>query len=682
LRFFSAFPLFPALTALLFFGMPGLVCPQSASGRGGGAAAFYERGRDFMAEEDWYSAAESLLECVRINPAHTEGTAALAECYYELGEFDEALLWVRKARALARGSLSLANLEAFVLIALGQLERAGAVISDVLAREPYNKEALFAAAELDIALGRAGDALKRYREVVRRYPDDRRVLVSLALALGSLGDEEGARSFIERALAEHPDDYRVYYYAAYLDAQAGRFAAAIGHTERALFFRPGYPPARSLLASLRYRSGQYEEAARLADEAIALNRDDTAAWYLKGMAFTRLGRYADAMAVLSVAAAIDPGDEFVRAVLEELLIAHTALEDPGRVRWAAWHFNRARAFRTRNLTDQALFEYRRGLRLNPYARDRREYADLLLLQGYPSRQLEELRFIQGLNMENQFAGPAEWNAFKRSVDDAVEAYDALLSDALHRRWSVDPVETAARHWKVAVFSVASQSAFYHPDAGSVGSSYIRELLVHDRNVAVMNLEPRQTSFSQAFRAAREEGADYFLLIGISEGKSDLAIKAELFVARTGSPAAVFYAFRTGADRLRNAARGITEQLSAALPFRGEILDRRASQALIDKGRSDGAAPGRVYEVVKRGQAVVRNEGIGLVYSPGDVAGTFIIENAGEELSSGILSRNGFFDRIAPGDEIIAQDPPPGETPEGAPEPAADPELRTLLRTLR
>ena len=47
------------------------------------AAVFFERGKNFMANEDWYSAIESLLECLRLNSAHAEGTAAIAECYYE-----------------------------------------------------------------------------------------------------------------------------------------------------------------------------------------------------------------------------------------------------------------------------------------------------------------------------------------------------------------------------------------------------------------------------------------------------------------------------------------------------------------------------------------------------------------------------------------------------------------------
>jgi hypothetical protein len=327
--------------------------------------------------------------------------------------------------------------------------------------------------------------------------------------------------------------------------------------------------------------------------------------------------------------------------------------------------------------DQALFEYRRGLRLNPYATDRLEYAGLLRLQGYPARYLEELRFMQDGDIASRLDAKS-----RRAVNDAVEAYDALLTDALYRRWSVDPVEVARRHWKVAVFTIGSQSSFSHVDAGAVGSSYIRDLLAHDRNIQAVNLPLSQPSFSQAFRLARENGADYFLLVTVSEDQRDLSLKGELFVGRTGSPAGTFTSFRTGADRLRNASRGLVDQFVRALPFRGELLDRRASLGLIDKGRVDGVASGTVYQVIKKGQSAVLNEGIGLSYTTQDVVGTIRIDEAGEEVSVGTLTRTGFFDRLAPGDEIILQ-PEEKAGSAGTPvETAANPELRTLLRTLR
>jgi tetratricopeptide (TPR) repeat protein len=650
------------LVFFLFAGLQGAA--QSPSGR---AADYYDLGRSAMLREDWYAAAEALAECVRLNSAHAEGTAALAECYYELGEFDQALVWARKGRTLARGNMSLANLEASTLVALGRLDQAQEVINDILRREPYNLEALFVGAELDVARGRSSDAVIRYREAARRFPDDRRILLSLALTLCSLGDTEAARPYIERALLQRREDYRVYYYAAYVEARAGRLAEAMGYAEQALSFRPGHGPARALLANLRYRSGFFREAAALADQAIAEERGDIGAWHLKGMSYIGLGRIAEAMSILAEAAAIDPGDEFVRYALEDLLVNYTSLEDARRRRWAEWHFGRARQFRSRNLSEQALFEYRRGLRLNPYAPDRKEYADILRLRGYPARYLEELRFLQSNGIR------------EGAVNDAIEAYDALLADALYRRWDVDPVEAFRRHWKVAVFSLPSGDTFHHVGAGSISSAYVRDLLAHDRNISALDMDLNQASFSAAFHRAREAGADYFLILTVSENARDISLKGELFVGRTGSPAASFYAYRTGEDRLRNAARALAEQLSAALPFRGSLIQRRSSQGLMDKGRADGVAAGAEYDVVKNGQAFVRNEGIGLVYSPEDVVGKLRIERADEEVSMGILARQGFFDRIGIGDEIIFQDE---QAPPPPPDTLADPELRVFLRTLR
>jgi hypothetical protein len=168
-------------------------------------------------------------------------------------------------------------------------------------------------------------------------------------------------------------------------------------------------------------------------------------------------------------------------------------------------------------------------------------------------------------------------------------------------------------------------------------------------------------------------------VSVSENERDLSVKGELFVGRTGSPAASFYAYRTGDDRLRNCARGIADQLAAALPFRAELIQRRSSQALIDKGRTDGVRPEAEYDVVKKDGLRIRSEGIGLSYSPEDMVGTLAIQRADEEVAAGTLTRQGFFDRIGIGDEIVRRNDP-AEAP--SPETVADPELRSLLRTLR
>jgi tetratricopeptide (TPR) repeat protein len=648
--------------------VPGLSAQTGAAS----AAAHYREGNAAFLEEDYYRASESYLEALRLNPSYAEPTAALAECFYALGEFDQALSYARKARSLARGSSGLANLEAFILIAQGDLAGADRIVRETLSREPYNKEALFAAAELDVARGKSADAASRYREAARRYPDDRRALLSLALVLGSLGDVEGARAYAARAAAAHPDDHRVLYYAAYLDASSGRLKEAAAGLVAALNLKPLYAPARSLLSSVRYRLGEWEEAARLADQSIAANRNESSAWYLKGMALARLGRHAEARSVLSLALSVDPDDEFARFALEDLVVSTTPAESAERSKWAAYHRSRASEYLSRNLSDQALFEYRRSLRIDPYSKEARaSYAELLRVLGYPARQLAELRFLQDLGKGD------------RAINDAVEAYDSLLADALYRRWAVDSTNLSTRHWKVAVVAVSPQSAVRHVDSARVAALFVRDLLVHDRSVESVPVPVEQTSFSAAFRAAREAGADYFLALSVSENDRDLSIRASLHVARTGSLATSFSVFRTGADRLRNAGRKIAEELSAVLPFRAQLLKRNAGEGLLDKGRVDGVAAGTKYEIVRKGAAAVKSEGVGVVYAADDVTGSFEVTEVDEEIAAGKLSRNGFFDRLAAGDEIFAAvEKDAAAKPGPAESSASDPELRYLLRNLR
>jgi tetratricopeptide (TPR) repeat protein len=650
------------------------------------AVFYYNDGRAFMMDGDYYSAAQSFLEGLKVNPAHAEATASLAECYYYLGEYEEALDWVRKARILARANLDTANLEAFTLAAIGQLDEAEAVLQAVLQAEPYNKEALFVQGEIDMARGRAGNALARYREAVRRYPDDRRLLLSLALVSLSLNDYLNAQGYIDRAMTAHPDDYRVYYYAAWLAARRGNPREASTYVEKALYYKEDFAPALALLTVLRYRAGDYEEAVRLADGRIAVNRDDRYAHYLKGLSLWRLGendaaaapaRFREARAALDTVLTIngEGDDEFVRALLEEILLWSTSLEDPVRARYAAWHFHRAADYRQRNLSGEALFEYRRGLHLDPYAAERRDYAETLRFKGSTGAYLNELLFIKELGgTENVSA----------DIDDAIETYTALNREALLLKHQIG-IEELTRHWKIALYTIDAEDAppsAYHTDNAVVAAIYLKDILAHDRNIdpseeAVL----RRPSFADAFRASRTRGDDYFLIIAIDENERDLLLKATLYASRTGTELKIFTAYRSGENRLRNAARSIVSQLNAALPFRASLIRRNANVAVIDKGRIDGVIPDTEYEIVKQGTAEIATDGVALKYPESAVVGTFTPTQIDEEVSQGTLVRRGFFDRLAVGDDVILQ-PRLEQAPAQTPVPRVSPELQALLRTLR
>jgi hypothetical protein len=289
--------------------------------------------------------------------------------------------------------------------------------------------------------------------------------------------------------------------------------------------------------------------------------------------------------------------------------------------------------------------------------------------------LDELQLLQEIGKSN------------RAINDAVDIYKTATQSSLYNRWKVDRTELK-RHWNIAVFSVANQSAFYHTDAGYIAAEYLKDILVHDRNINTPNLATRQASFSNAFRSARESEkqsgakADYFLIISIAENERDIAVKGELFVARTGAAAAVFNVYRAGSDRLRDAVRNICGQIDAALPFRGVLLRRASDQGLLDKGKLDGVKENGVYQIIKKGGLEIESQGIGLKFSPDDVVGTFTVGKVDEEVSAGSLGRRGIFDLVTEGDDIILQDEKTAAAGVTTSNTPADPELRAILRTLR
>jgi hypothetical protein len=119
-----------------------------------------------------------------------------------------------------------------------------------------------------------------------------------------------------------------------------------------------------------------------------------------------------------------------------------------------------------------------------------------------------------------------------------------------------------------------------------------------------------------------------------------------------------------------------------MPFRAVLLRRAAGEGLIDKGRLDGSRENTVYQIVKKGSIDVQSEGIGLQYAESDVTGSFTSKQVGEELTSGAISRAGFFDMVTAGDEVVAKDEQSAAANGTASAQAADPELRAILRTLR
>lgn len=622
------------------------------------APSLVRKAAEARLSEDWFGAVELYLAALQVNPAYTDAIQGLAESYYALEEYGQALTRVSEARRLKGDDPALLSMEAFIRIGLGETAKASELFRAVLARLPNDLEARFGLALLDLRSGRPTDARSRLMESLRISPRNARALLSLALISADAGRDRDAQTYIESALRYHSQDARTQYVAARLAARGGRIQEAKERARSALEIRPSYGEARRLLASLLLESGDSETAARLMEEAVARDRRDALAWYTLGIARSRLGQTDPGIYAFEAALALRPDDEIALRALEDLVIDATMAEDPRRSRVAAERFVRGRQFESNREYERALAEYRRGLKVDPYSKPGRErYAELLRLRGRPSSYLAELEFLKSLDK----ADPA--------ILDAAENYASALTGTVGRSWGLDQLLLGKRPYKIVFFSLPGLGPAYHPGVGTVLARALRDEAARSSLFDVPFAAGTAGSFAEAFRSARDSGADWFGLIRTEETERDVRLSLDVYVARTGSPAASFSSLRSGNERVSRAVSHLAGLLESSPPLRGSLLRRNGDTVLVDLGRNDGLAEGDRLLVVRKGGISPSPQGIGITYRDTDVTGEIEVTRTDEEVSEGVLRRAGYLDRSNLGDSVVRKPEPPAPKPGSAPETA-------------
>ncbi len=605
------------------------------------ARDFASRAASKRFSEDWYGAVEDYLAALGRNPAFAEALMGLAECYYELDEYEEALVYAKKAAPFKRGDPALRNLEGFIRIGLADLPGARTLFLAVTAERPNDLDARFGLSLLDLAEGRKTEARARLEDSLRLSPQNARALLSLALISADQGRKEDAASLIERALRFHGQEPRVQYTAARLALDAGHLQDAIAYARNAISMSPAYAEARRLLGALLYRSGSLSEAIALMQEGVARNRKDAAAWFTLGLVQSAEGKTADALYSYRQAVVLREDDEVARLALEDLVMDTTQVESTSRSAYAAWHFDRGREFEDRSYFDKAVVEYRRGLEIDPNSGPgRRLYAELLRKRGLPGRQLGQLKFLKEI-------GKADV-----AVNDAIETWQSLLQDSVSATWKVDQYALEKRPYRIALFFPSGGEEGSHAGGREIIMRYLKDILLASSRLEVLDLNPEVVSASEAFRRAREAEADYYLLLGIHENARDIQLGGDLRVARTGSLAMTLSSYRTGNDRIKEASVRLSSVLENSLAPRGSLLKRRDSRGLIDLGSQDGLKKGDKLIVIRKASLDVAPDGLGPSFPKDAVVAEYTVTLLDEEISEGSLVSAGFFDTINAGDEVV------------------------------
>ncbi|CEM61867.1 hypothetical protein DWQ65_08625 [Treponema phagedenis] len=604
----------------------------------------FEKGRKAQAKEDWYTAIEFYQEALKKNASYNLVYQGMAECFYALGEYEETLKNIKKAQKFMPNNAELQNIEGFALIGLGKVGDAKKVFAEVLKTYPNDLDSRFGMAEIDVVAGRLTGASMLYKAALERQTENRKALLSLALISYETGNKQAAETYILQALRYHGDYPQVHFFAAYLTALDGKYSEAQVRLETALKIQPHYKEASELLASILYAQGKYQKVIDICDQLIAYDRNQAHAWYVKTLSLLKLGKNSEALQTAKLGLSVEPDNEIMRILLEEIAIINLEFEDMYRKELADFHVEKGKGFAHRNMSSQALYEYRRALKVYPYDFTAREsYAKLLLRFGFPARHLEQLKFIQSINKSNA------------RINDSVEAYEKKQAYSIQNRWKIDPLYLDKAHVSIAIFYHTDPTNVFHPEAERFTAMQVKDSFSYNRRFNIVADTEKSYSYTEAFRKARLAGNDYFGIISIKENDRDICLTLDLYIASTGSKASSFKVYRSGNDRFANSLRRLTQMLTEKLPIVGSLVNRYQSESVIDLGTGDIEDLNEAsFLVLKKDSVTVQKEGLGLLYREQDVLGTFTVTKTSEDLSEGLLKRKGYYDRMNAGDIVIRE----------------------------
>lgn len=617
----------------------------------------YNLGAEAQGEEDYFRAIELYKMALQMSPSYLDPMRGLAESYFLLGEYREALKWCIEAVGYDKNNLVLKTLQARILIGLGQYDQAEELFNEVLLVEPYNFEAQFGLAELNIVRGRTLQAQMWYEKAMNLRPKNRRAILSLALVYEASEQIEKAEELVKLALHHYPSSYMVQYLAGRHYFNRNELDRAEIHAKKALALKKSFPEAMLLLGMIFLHQGNYGEVIETVGELLKTDQNNYLLWYTIGVAYENTNQISQCINAYSKVFRIRPDDEIARISLENVLLNRFDPDAPERLKYAEYHFSKGKTLQERNYYQKALEEYRRGLLIAPFSKEGRKlYAEIFKAFGYYEKYLSQLLILQSEGFEDNY------------ISDEIEIYQSLLDDEVSDKWAVQQypgplgspgsetenklLDQRENRFTLQLFYDKDEVETNHPLSEPNITAYFYDFLKNERKVNLLDEVYEYTGFSDAFRLARSSGSHFFLVFSYRENERAFSGKCDLYNSATGGIIKTFRVFRTGNDKVKNSMERLSAYINEDMPIRGKIVDKEFDTALINLGRANGIRPEMEFVIVQTEEVIINPETLEPSYPDESILGTFTVTDVDELVAEGTITTSVFFDLINPGDTVL------------------------------
>lgn len=603
------------------------------------SAIEYNRlGQQKMDEGDVYSSLEYYSKSIELNPRFHQSLYGMAQVYFRLAEYDAADFYIDLAKQLSKDNLDYLAMEGRIKVGLGNLEEANAIFRSILESEPYNLSARLGIAEIDLIENRYNEAESKYLNSLSISPESKRALLSLLLLYDSMGEYGRGEVILNKLNNYYSYDPDVKLAAAEHYLRSGDLLRAEENAITLFSVNSKIDEVRPLLAEIYLEKGEADLSVGFLEEQLKYNRDDLQLRYLLAISYSQIDRITESLHNFDYILKNAPYDELSRLAAEDLAIEYRV--ESKMEEYADYHFNEGRKFEQLFRYDRALFEYRRGLKINPDSIEGRLlYGEIYYKRGFPGKYLDILNLL-------------EWNGYDEpSFLNRKKQLEHLKEPSIAEFWGVDQFYLLKNRYLLDLYVKKPDIQSYHNLSElTIARFFDYELEKYDR----LNQKGNPVLIREdidAYRQSHSSGSDYYLIIEYSESMRIFSLEVSVYLSRTGVLMDSFSILRAGNNKVADSIQQGARFVSDFFPHRGSIIDIEGDRALINMGALNGLQPDKRFLVVRKDKTRFISEPPWYEVADEDKLGIFTVSLIDEAVSEGTLENPGFFDLINPGDEI-------------------------------
>jgi len=623
---------------------------------GKNAVSYNKEGWEYLKQSENRRAIFSFKNALKLNPHYEMALLGLADAYFEVGVYDEALILYEKVRKLNIKSEKALTGIAFIFIEQGKFTRALEYFEKALEISQENMEAHYGIAYLYYSMDRIVWAKRKIDGILKMAPYHYKTLLLMADIKSEEKRLNEARQYVQKAIDAQSEAAPAFikmgriYFQDYLNTgNKDSLSEAVYYLQNALSIHPGSYQANREMGLVSYYEKNYAAAIEHFKRALEINATPSLLYSLADC-HDRAGDQDTSLDYFLKAYKAAPADPFLKSRFEQFLVTRDyAMGHPARNMFNKDNYYFAQKAMKLNMPDEVIMYLRRTLLLNPMNREAREvlmkyYAGL----DYDRFVIDELKELQRINPDNSVRERLSTAILKRRNRlYHQEGYSAEM-----------PPRDVPRVLVMDFISGGSVSS--HPDAGEVIAADMSFVLQQfgrldpipmRKRTAVHGLRSDDDHFTDSLDrmdALIKEGTlepfDFLLFGDYLERGDRLILTVNIMDYRKGIIIDTFTVSDGSRESLQRVCLRAARHVYGVIPFKGRILKLKDEGIVVNLGLFDGMKPGDKLVIYKYADLSNKNRIKDKLI--------FTIDRADMDVSYAVPQKKDVLLEIDPSDEVF------------------------------